>query len=312
MANNRMHFKGAIHFITNRCEHEMLLFLPSKRITQIIQGWFARAFCLFGRGLEIYAFIFLGNHLHILCRDTAGTLAAFMWYFQSNVARAINDELGRKGRFFAREYDDVIVPGDPELIDRYAYIICNAVKAGLVDKSEQWPGWSSLAGALGDGKYRFEMLNRTKLHNATRRGQQVDKSKFVEVWELQLSVPPILADMSAAKRKAYIEKLKESAEAVYRANRGNKPALGVKKIMAQRPLDRPRNPSFRPRTKVYCHDRAERERWLDGYRRFIGSYREVFDVYRKAAYRKNRPTVSWPEGSYPPSCWYPVGHSKAA
>ena len=105
MAQNRMHFKDTVHFITNRCEHEMFLMLPNETITRIIQGWFARALCLFGDGLEIYAFIFLSNHFHLICNDTKGTLAAFICYFQGNVAKAINRELGRSGRFWSREYD---------------------------------------------------------------------------------------------------------------------------------------------------------------------------------------------------------------
>ena len=88
--------------------------------------------CLFGEGIEVYAFVFLSNHFHILVRDTKGTFAAFMWYFQGNVARAINRELERKGGFWSREYDDVIVTGDEEFLDRYAYTVGNAVKAGLV------------------------------------------------------------------------------------------------------------------------------------------------------------------------------------
>jgi putative transposase len=312
MSANRMHFKNDVHFVTNRCEHEMFLLLPKDKITAIIQCWFARALCLFGDGIEVYAFVFLSNHFHLLLRDTKGTLAAFMWYFQGNVARAINRELERKGRFWSREYDDVIVPGDAEFLDRYAYTVSNAVKAGLVDKSQQWPGWSSLKGALGDGKYRFEMLNRTKLHNATRRGQKVDKSKFMETWEFELAVPPMLEGKEPGERVGFVKELIRSAEREYRAARGNLPSLGIKKILKQRPTDRPRDPAFRPRIKVYCHDRVERGEWLNGYRCFVGGYKEVFDGYRKAAKKRRRPTVEWPEGSYPPSCWYPIGSELAA
>ena len=92
----------------------------------------------------------------------------------------------------------------------------------------------------------------------------------------------------------------------------HKPALGLDGILNQSPLDRPLNPSFRPRIKVYCLDKVERDAWLDGYSMFVGSYREVFDGFRKAAAKRKRPTVEWPEGSYPPSCWYPVGHAEAA
>lgn len=312
MSANRMHLRNSIHFITNRCEHEMLLLLPKGRITEIIQGWFARSFCLHGKGLEIFAFVFLSNHFHLLVKDTQGTLAAFMWYFQGNVAKAVNRELGRQGRFWSREYDDVDVNGDTEFIDRYAYTVGNAVKAGLVDKSDQWPGWSSLEGALSDGKYCFEMLNKTKLHNATRRGQKVDPSRFIEKWELELTVPPLLEDKTDAERKRYIRKLMKAAEKHYRSLRGNRPALGVENIFKQQPTDRPLHPSFRPRIKVYSFDQERRSEWLGGYRDFVGGYREIFDGFRKAAAKRGRPTVEWPVGSYPPSCLYPVWHEEAA
>ncbi|MCP4603343.1 MAG: hypothetical protein GY847_22975, partial [Proteobacteria bacterium] len=101
MSGIRMHLKDSIHFVTNRCEQEQLLMLPSERIKQIIGAWFARSLCLFGDGLEIFAFVFMGNHYHLLCRDTKGSLAQFLCYFQGNVARSINNELERHGKFFA-------------------------------------------------------------------------------------------------------------------------------------------------------------------------------------------------------------------
>jgi hypothetical protein len=125
------------------------------------------------------------------------------------------------------------------------------------------------------------MLNRTKLHNATRRGQKVDPSKFIEKWEFELTIPPL-------------------------------PPLGVKNIFKQQPTDRPLNPSFRPRIKVCCFDKEKQSEWLGGYRNFVEGYREVFEGFRKAASKRRRPTVEWPVGSYPPSCWYPVGHEEAA
>lgn len=310
MAANRMHVKNGIHFITNRCEHEMFLLLPTDVITSIIQCWFAKALALYGQGLEIYAFVFLSNHWHLLCRDTKGTLAAFMWYFQGNVARAINKELGRRGRFWARAYDDVIVDPESEddFWDRYAYTLCNSVKAGLVDKSEQWDGWSSVNGALSDGKYRFEMLNKTKLHNATRRGQKVDESKFMETFEFELTVPPMLEGKGEEERTAFIQELKNNAETEYRKKRENKKPLGMEKIRTQKPTDRPLNPSFGPRIKVFSKDKARRAELLDGYRTFVGGYKEIFGVYKNASNKKKRPAVEWPREGYPPSCLHPVWH----
>jgi len=312
MSANRMHLPGTVHFVTNRTEHEMLFLLPTEKITNLIQCWFARSLCLYGQGLEIYAFIFLSNHFHILVNDTQGTLAAFMWYFQSNLAKAINRELGRKGRFWSREYDDVIVDGEKEFWDRYTYTLGNAVKSGLVHTAEEWLGWSSLKGALSDGRYSFEMLNLTKLHNATRRGQKIDKSKFIDRWSFELTPAPYLLDKMTEERKQFIEDLMRSAETEYRAKRENKPPLGAAQILKQRPTDRPKASSFRPRIKVFCLNRERRHELLNGYRNFVGIYRETFDVYRKAASKRSRPTMEWPEGSYPPSCMYPCRIDRAA
>lgn len=311
MSANRMHFPNTVHFITNRTENEMFLLLPTENVTKIIQGWFARALCRFGEGLEIYAFIFLSNHFHILANDTKGTLATFMCYFQANVAKEINRELGRKGSFWAREYDDMIVDGDNAFWNRYAYTLANAVKAGLVDKSDQWIGWSSLAGVRADGMYNFKMLNRTKLHNASRRGQKVDKSQFIETWSFALTTPPTLAGKDDDEKRRHINLLLESAEAEYRALRSNKQPLGVKNVLRQRPTERPMNPSFRPRIKVFSLDPDRREELLESYRTFVGIYREIFDGYRNAAAEGCRPTVDWPPGSYPPSCCSPTWYKHA-
>jgi putative transposase len=308
MSQIRMHIKDSVHFVTNRCEHEMFLMMPTPAVTKIIQSWFAKALCRFGDGLEIYAFIFLSNHFHILCRDTKGTLAAFMWYFQGNVAKAINKELGRKGRFWSREYDDVLVPSDEDFWNRYTYTVGNAVKSGLVNTSREWPGWSSLEGALSDGKYRFEMLNQTRYHNARRRGQKVDKSKFVEVWTFQLAVPPKLKEKSSAEQRAYIKEALDNAEATFHKDRGYKPVLGVKNIMRQQPLDRPFSPSFRPRIKIFCRNDAERGEQLDGYRKFVDGYLKIFDGFKNSISVKDPQKLEWPVGSFPPSSLYPIGY----
>ncbi len=66
MSTVRMHEKNAVHFVTNRCEHEMFLLLPTKEVNSIVMEWFIKAMAIYGNGLEIYAFCFLSNHFHVL------------------------------------------------------------------------------------------------------------------------------------------------------------------------------------------------------------------------------------------------------
>lgn len=312
MAGIRMHLNDSIHFITNRCEQEQFLMLPSQTINQLIGAWFARSLCLFGDGLEIFAFIFLGNHFHLLCRDTKGALAQFLGYFQGNLARAVNKELGRHGKFFSREYDDVIVSGEKEFLNRYVYILCNAVKAGLVERAEQWMGWSSLQAAIDGTAYRFELLNATKYYKARRFGKKANRADFVETWEFELTAPPMWEGKSAKQRARHIEELVGAAQRQYAIERQGKPVLGIKGIKRQKPTDRPKSPARKPRIKFMCFDKAELGELLDGYRQFVGGYREIMGAFHKAAQDRRRPPVEWPVGSYPPSCIRPIGCARAA
>ncbi len=104
--------------------------------------------------------------------------------------------------------------------------------------------------------FSLEMLNQTRYHNARRRGQKVDKSKFIEVWQFQIAVPPELKEKSSAEQRAYIKEALGNAEQSFQKGRGYTPVLGVNNIMRQQPLDRPLAPAFRPRIKIFCRQSA--------------------------------------------------------
>lgn len=304
----RMHNQNAIHFVTNRCFQERLFMLPSKTLNEIIGYWFARAYDRYGQGLEIFAFIFLSNHFHLLVRDNSGNLARFMGYFQGNVAKAINEYLERKGDFWAREYDDVLVDdqSDRDFIDRYVYVICSSVKAGLTDRAEDWAGWSSLQAALTGQNFSFTGVNRTKKHNLSRRNKNIDPSKYTETYEFELSIPPMYAHMSVDERAQQIQDLIKVGESVFREKRGNVPALGIDAIEKQKWSDRPMNSSFGPRIKIFASDPCRREALLDSYRNFVGIYREIYGGFRNATKNGKRPSIQWPAWSFPPSTSIPV------
>jgi hypothetical protein len=230
-----------------------------------------------------------------------------MCYFEGNLARAVNRELGRHGKFWGREYDDVIVEGNEAFLDRYAYVLCNAVKAGLVERAADWAGVSSLETALGDAVLRVSALNRTRLHNATRRGQRVNRRDFFETLEMPLVVPPMWEGLTRDEAATCIEEMVSAGEKEYAARRSGKRALGMRAVMRQKPTDRPVEPSFRPKIRFFCKDPWRRKELLAEYRGFVGAYRETYGAYLNAARSGRRPAMEWPAWSYPPSCWTPQG-----
>lgn len=304
-----------VWLVTNRCELEQLLLLPLAGINDLIGSWLARALEKYGDGIDLYGFIFLGNHFHLLLRDTKGQLSKFMWYFQTNLAKAINRALGRKnGRVFARRFDAEMVGDDETFLRCYGYVLGNAVKSGLVERASWWPGLCSLAAALSGETMRFVQFDRTGYHNATRRGQKVDIAKFMKEYEIRLAVPPMWSEKSEEEVSAFVGALVEGYEAQQAAARRatGRGFLGVTGVLSQRPTDRPLEPEFARRQYVLCRDTERRRELKAAWRRVTGEYRERFGEMREAARTRRRFHAEWPPWTCPPSCMEPVGYSAAA
>lgn len=300
---------GQIFFVTNRCEEERFFLLPKRNIINLIGAWFGRALALYGDGIELYAFIFLSNHLHILCKDTKGQLSKVMWYFQLNIAKAVNRELGRQGHFFSREYHAAPVLTNEDFEEKYTYTIANAVKAGLVSRADEGPFLSSYKIAVENKSMEFVWFDRTKKHNMTRHGHKVDSSAFEKRYKIKLSTPPLWSGMSKARRTERIRELAKAAEHRYRQERKaeGKGFLGVKSIIAQSSFSRPKDPARSPRVRVFCKDKEKKIEYLTSLKAISGLYREARDGFIKSANaRRKKSTVEWPEGCYLPSTMHPV------
>jgi len=284
--------------------------LPRKGITKTIGAWLGRAIHECGDGIEIFAFIFLSNHFHILLRDTKGQLAKFMWYLQLNVGKSINilnDE--RKGTFFSREYDAVPILTEEDFLDKYAYTVTNAVKSKLLAKADSGPFFSSLKAAKSEEPYRFIWFDKTAYHNCTRGNKKVDRAKFEHEYEIPIAKPPMWEGLSKKKRQHLLSDLVENYERRYALERkaeGNT-VLGAEQIARQRWWARPKKPARSPRVKVFCHIKELKEEYLEGLRAVTGYYREMFDGFRKASALGRRAILEWPSGCYPPGCMRPIG-----
>ncbi|MBN1962604.1 MAG: hypothetical protein JW841_16855, partial [Deltaproteobacteria bacterium] len=73
----RFYKTDAIYFITGRCLQARLLLRPSKHTNNIIAGVLAKALDRFA-DIELYAFVFVSNHFHMLLSSQKGHIAKFM------------------------------------------------------------------------------------------------------------------------------------------------------------------------------------------------------------------------------------------
>jgi REP element-mobilizing transposase RayT len=303
-----------VYFITNRCIQQQFLLKPGKNINRIIGAWLARALKRYGSGITIYGFIFMSNHFHMLIRDKKGQLPKFMWYFQTNMSKAINRELGRRGKIFENRYDAAVVADDESFLTLYMYILGNGVKACLVEKAGQWPGLSSYEATITGEKLRFRQLDATRYLRAciAKGKKRVKKEDYTVTYELPVTVPECIADENHQKEVEKIEEMVKAFEhkqALKRKAEGKK-VSGVKKILAGKPTDRPANPSFSAKVIIFCANLLTKKEYMETLGNFTASYREASEGFKKAAIKKRTSNTEWPEFSCPPTSLIPIGYEK--
>ncbi len=110
----------------------------------------------------LYAFVFMGNHYHLLIETTQPNLARIMHYINSSYTTYSNVKRNRYGHLFQGRYKSILVDKNSYLLELTRYIHLNPVRARLVTKPEAYK-WSSYRGYLtkaGDGYIDKEQVKK--------------------------------------------------------------------------------------------------------------------------------------------------------
>lgn len=92
-----------------------------------------------GQRYRLLAWVIMPNHVHALIEAWEGyPLAAVVHTWKSYSAHRANELLGRTGHFWHRDYFDRYVRNQRHLEHAIRYIHDNPVKAGLVERAEDW------------------------------------------------------------------------------------------------------------------------------------------------------------------------------
>jgi len=91
--------------------------------------------------VDVFAYCIMGNHYHLLIQTREANLSSFMHYLGSSHASHIARK-GWRGHVFAGRYKSICVEKEEYLLVLSRYIHLNPVRAGLVERPEDYP-WSS-------------------------------------------------------------------------------------------------------------------------------------------------------------------------
>ena len=98
--------------ITTRTIQGRLLLRPSRELNRIILGIIGRALVLYP-GILLHAFVAVSNHIELLLTTCDGeTLARFMCFVNSNIAREAGRLSGWREKFWGRRYRDIQILDD--------------------------------------------------------------------------------------------------------------------------------------------------------------------------------------------------------
>ena len=98
------------------------------------------------RGWLIYAACVMPSHIHLVMHNKSGRsadLESDLSAFKNYTARICNSQLGRSGRFWAKESFDHWCRDGISVSRSVAYTLRNPVRAGLVSKVGDWP-WNKV------------------------------------------------------------------------------------------------------------------------------------------------------------------------
>jgi len=99
-------------------------------------------------GLRCWNYCLMPNHYHATVQPTRPNLSEAVRRINSVYAQWWNKRHGRVGHVFQGRFKDQIVDHDGYLLTLSRYVVLNPVRAGLVERPEDWI-WSSYGATVG-------------------------------------------------------------------------------------------------------------------------------------------------------------------
>jgi REP element-mobilizing transposase RayT len=278
----RMFSADGLYFVTCRTMQSRLLLRPDSQVNEVVGGVLARAAELYT--VDIHAFVFASNHLHLIVRAEGNSLSQFMKYLLGNIAKKVGTLVNWRGCFWGRRYSAEAILDDEALLGRLKYVLAHGVKEGLVARCVDWPGLSCLPQLLGSARRSFQWFNWTRRWNARRRlapnEARLDSEWAEAVW-LEVKPLPMWRHLSEEERRERVRELVACVDAeAGRVSETDKPLLGAAGVRKQHPHSKPLITKKSPRPLCHASTLETRRAFRDAYREFVRLFRSASALWR--------------------------------
>ena len=144
----RIEYPGALYHITSRGNERKTIFLDEadrRKFLSLLGEYHDRY------GIVLHTYVLMDNHYHIILETPRGNLLKVMHGLNSGYTGYFNRRHGRVGHLFQGRYRAILVEKDSYLVPLSRYVHLNPVRAGVVEKPEQY-AWSSYLEYIGRGR----------------------------------------------------------------------------------------------------------------------------------------------------------------
>ena len=280
----------SMFFVTARCIQSRFLLRPSVKTNALILGVMAKAVKRFD--VKLFGLCFMSNHFHLLLSSKdAASLAQFMQFLNSNIAREIGRIHNWREKFWARRYRATLVLDEAAALERMKYILSNSVKEGLVKHPRYYPGVHCYRHLVEGTPLHGVWVNRTSMHLRTK----ITETDASQSLTLSLSRLPGYEDISET---AYRNLIKSITNDMLTEIEKPTEVLGQKRILNQDPLHSPTQSSKTP--APLCHTTCPklRTQFKQAFKLFVSAYKEAYQLLKLGHFKEG-----FPKGSIPPTAW---------
>lgn len=141
----RLQHPGALWHVTSRGNNRGDIFFDDADRTLFLN--------LFGESARrshwiVHEYALMTNHFHLLIETPEMTLSSGMKWLNQTYAQRMNKKYNRVGHFYQGRFHSELVEKEAYLLEVMRYIVLNPVRAGMVERPEDYR-WSSYRAKLG-------------------------------------------------------------------------------------------------------------------------------------------------------------------
>ena len=132
----RIEYEGAFYHVTSRGNERKKIYYAKSDYEKF------KSYLKDGQdkyGYLLHCYVLMANHYHLLLETPQGNLQKVMHHINGSYTGYINRRRKRSGHLFQGRYKAILIDRDNYLLELSRYIHLNPVRAGIVEKPEDYP-----------------------------------------------------------------------------------------------------------------------------------------------------------------------------